>query len=373
MIFKVLRKKLLFTFLPASIILWITIIFVCPTSCRSSSDGINSLEGDFSSPEISDFKITSSESATIEFSEEVEVKAIEVFSAENGNSFDNLTSTSEETGLNLEFNEKTEVGSNYVVEGIVTDQTGSSLTFSLPFIGYNENPAKLIITELRNAYATTTKNGTKVHRSEFVELYVLKSGNLSGLEIYSVSDGEKLKYSLPAIEVKKDEYITVHMRTINAEGLDGEGMISELEDDIALSTHEDSCDTARDLWSSNSKAVFKDSDVVVLQDYYRDEIIDAILFAKTECTEWNQKFGTFLTKISENNIWQGGTDVQNVLCSDSITSSAGTRSFARQNLQDAINAFANGNEIPNSKENWIITKSATPGYENSDKAYVPKS
>lgn len=344
---------------------------VCPVSCRSTEEGLSFLEGDFSIPEITEFRVLSEHSAQILFSKEAQLSGAELFS-KAGNTFLASADVSypEEKKALLTFPLQTETGAEYVIEGTASDSAGNSLTFSIPFRGFNKNPARLIITEVRNAYGTRTINKQKVHRSEFVELYVLRSGNLSGIEVLSASDGEKKKYSLPAAEVKKGEYITVHMRTIQAEGIDGEGMISELEDSLALSTHEDSCDTARDFWSENTGAVFADSDIVFLKNTADDTVIDAVLFAKSDCAEWNSSVRTVAQLIAESGIWQNGTEPQNAVCSDSITSGAATRSISRTNLREAADAYEKNQAVPNSKEKWIVAKTATPGYENSSEQYI---
>lgn len=356
--------------LPALIVLALT-LSVCPVSCRSMEEGLAFIEGDFSIPEITEFKVLSDRSAEISFSKEAHVSGAEIFSADEEGMLQGSADISypEEKKALLSFPEATTTGAEYVIEGTVTDSTGNSLTFSIPFKGFNKNPARLIITEVRNAYGTRTINKQKVHRSEFVELYVLRSGNLSGIEVLSASDGEKKKYSLPAIEVKKGGCITVHMRTVQAEGIDGEGMVSETGDNLALSTHEDSCDTARDLWSENTSAVFADSDIVFLKNSADNTIMDAVLFAKSDCAEWKSSSKTIAGQISQSGIWQNGTEPQDAVCSDSITSSAATRSISRTNVQEAINAYEKNETVPNSKEKWIIAKAATPGYKNSSTAY----
>lgn len=347
---------------------------VCPMSCRSSVENLELLSGDFSVPKITKFCATSSNSARIDFSREVELKNTELFLLDEVSTLGNVECKYEENTVLLEFQNETAIGIDYKIEGMAFDSAGNSLTFSVPFKGFNSNPAKVIITELRNAYGTRTIKETKerVHRSEFVELYVLKEGNLSGLEIISAANGDKTKFILPAIEVKKGDYVTLHMRTIVAEGLDGEGMFNELENNLKLSTHEDSCDTARDLWSECTKKPFAASDIVVLRNSNTSEILDAVVFAKSDCTEWKKGISDFASIVSESGVWQDGASVENAVCCDNVTPTATTRSLSRQNLKEAIAAYKNGQPIVNGKDCWIVAKTATPGYKNSDIPYVKK-
>lgn len=342
---------------------------VCPMSCRSSVENLELLSGDFSVPKITKFCATSSNSARIDFSREVELKNTELFLSDEISSLGNVECKYEENSVLLEFQNETAIGIDYKVEGMAFDSAGNSLTFSVPFKGFNSNPAKVIITELRNAYGTKTSKGEKVHRSEFVELYVLKDGNLSGLEVVSAANGDKTKFVLPAVEVKEGDYVTLHMRTIVAEGLDGEGMHNELGDNLKISTHEDSCDTARDLWSECTKKPFAASDIVVLRNSNNSEILDAVVFAKSDCTEWKKGISDFASIVSESGIWQGGASIENAVCCDYASA---TRSLSRKNLKEAISSYKKGQPIVNGKDCWIVAKTATPGYKNSDIPYIKK-
>lgn len=344
---------------------------VCPLSCRSSVESLELLSGDFSVPKITKFCTTSSNSARIDFSKEVELKNMEIFSAGKNSSMGNIDCRYEENSVFLEFQSETSIGAGYKVEGLAFDSSGNSLTFSVPFRGFNSNPAKVIITELRNAYGTRTIKGTsdKVHRSEFVELYVLKAGNLSGLEIVSAANGDKTKFILPPVEVKENDYITLHMRAIVADGPDGEGMFNETEDDLTVSTHEDSCDTARDLWSECTKKPFADSDIIVLRNSGTSEILDAVVFAKSNCAEWKKGAEQLAFLVSESGVWQGDVSVENAVLCDNVSA---TRSLSRLNLAESIEAYKTGQPIRNSKDCWIVAKTATPGYKNSNVPYVKK-
>lgn len=345
---------------------------VCPMSCRSSVESLELLSGDFSVPNITKFCATSSNSARLDFSREVELKNTELFLSDEISSLGNVECKYEENSVLLEFQNETAIGIDYKVEGMAFDSAGNSLTFSVPFKGFNNNPAKVIITELRNSYGTKTikKTKEKVHRSEFVELYVLKGGNLSGLEVVSAANGDKTKFILPAVEVNEGDYVTVHMRMIVAEGLDGEGMHNELEDNLKLSTHEDSCDAARDLWSECTKKPFAASDIVVLRDSNTSEILDAVVFAKSDCTEWKKGISDFASIVSESGVWQGGASVENSVCCDNVSPSATTRSLSRQNLKEAVASYKKGQVIANGKDCWIVAKTATPGYGNSNIPYM---
>ena len=80
-------------------------------------------------------------------------------------------------------------------------------------------------------------------------------------------------------------------------------------------------------------------------------------------------FSDFASVVSESEIWQGGAYLENAVCCDNISP---TKSLSRQNLKEAIASYKNGQPIVNGKDCWIVAKTATPGYKNSDIPYIKK-
>lgn len=348
------------TLLPAAVVLAVVVAVVCPISCCSTDTyGIEILQGDFSCPQIESISVLSSSSVQMVFSKEVDVLKAEVYTAtsDDGES-ESLGAVSWDVAgdtVVFVFEDGAKVGVEYVLEGSVQDLSGNTLTFAASFSGPNDNPARLFINEFRKDYRSANEIG------EFVELYVLKSGNLSGLEVYSAHDGESLKYAFPAIDVSEGDYITVHMRQCE----DWSGMVSEEGDDLTLSTQADSCDSARDLWSDNTKAVFANTDIIVVRFTESSEVMDAVLYAYNkddEVATWDSSYDEILSAITESGAWAGSTDTTDVIQSKGVGYS---KSFARQNLAEAIAAYASGEQIANSADVWIVTSSPTPGYTNS--------
>ncbi len=361
-----------------------------PTGCKSFSSGGNLeiLEGDFSLPKLESFSVLSDRQILLLFSKEVSLQSAAMQSEDGEQLLLQENAENEQTNsLLVEFAEATEIGKKYIFDVSAFDKNGNSVSLSINFSGFNSNPAKLIFSEIRNAYGTAKVDGNSVHKSEFAEFYVLKSGNLSGFEIYSAVDGDEKKYEFPAVEVKAGDYITVHMRKINADGIDGEGMISELEEDLSLSTHIDSCSSARDLWSSNEKSVFGNTDIIVLRDSASKEIFDSFLCAPSTENSWpTDEIKNLAEEVLTSGTWKNSTGdfsagIETAVCSDNITSSACTRSYSRQNLAEVISFYS---ENPDSKitscaSDYLITADkgsgskkiygVTPGYENSSNAY----
>lgn len=356
------------TLLPAAVIVLTVLTVMTPSGCHSVSEGLNFIEGDYSSPQIKSFSVTSSSSAEIAFTKEVVSLETGIFKKVNPE--ENFTAscffdTETNTAL-LDFSEDTVTGCPYVMEGCAKDRSGNSVTFSIPFTGWNEKPAHLLLSEIRNAYGTVKVDGNSFHKTEFAELYVLKEGNLSGIELYSLCDGEEKKYTFPAINVKKGEYITVHMRKLENSTscpYDAEGVFDEKEENLNLASRLDSNPKARDLWFDNKKPVFADSDIIMIKDGLK--IYDCLYYAKSSFEGFKENNAELADKILNENLWIGEP-----LSSDEITTSGTKKSISRQNLDKIIK----GEKCENTKEVWAVTvdsgsgknkvTAVTPGYEN---------
>ena len=81
--------------------------------------------------------------------------------------------------VSLENKDDVEIGDAFFVKGEVKDRFGNSLLFKLNFVGANNNPCILKISEVRPLYS-------KKPKSEFIEMVVVKEGNLSGIKILNV-------------------------------------------------------------------------------------------------------------------------------------------------------------------------------------------
>ena len=188
---------------------------VAPVSCRLTEEGIEIIPADTTAPAVEEFLVTGSRTLSLACSEKIvldkiliheidgdtELDSIDTFMAESGDEegcyavANSVTYSEDGKSAEIELSEEMRVGEAYVFSGVVYDITGNSLDFCQKFVGYNSNPARLIFNEIRTTY-NKAKNAV-----EFIEFYVLKSGNTFGLEYVSAANGEARKYSFPAMEV----------------------------------------------------------------------------------------------------------------------------------------------------------------------------
>lgn len=341
-------------------------------SCRLTEEGIEIVPADTTVPSVLSFSVAASDSLLISCSEKVKLDDVSVLDSD-GKSFavaNDISYSEDKKSVEVKLSALTSVGKSYVFSGVLSDMTGNSLSYSQKFCGYNENPARLIINEIRTSY-----NKDKAC-AEYVEFFVLKGGNTYGLELVSGYNGENKKYVFPAIEVSKGEYITLHGRTFeNYEDLS----VDELGDNLDLSSAPESQKNARDLWKAGNEKIVSLTDVVVLRNWETGVLKDAVFLSASGKTDWSRTLiKDFAKSAVDAGLWLGEAGPENSICSDGMKTSL-LRSASRQNTNRLAAKYAEGVKIPDiiptSPDDWMITEKvvigtqvisgATPGYANS--------
>ena len=345
----------------------LTVFVACfPLSCRVTEEGIEIISAEMSVPKILSFFVEDSSSLVMVCSEKVSVQNVQIKSDAGEYIEENSDTQYFDDGKRINFllKEPTEVGMNYIFSGSIKDSAGNELTFSLPFTGFNEKPARLVLSEIRSKHSTSKG---MLKKCEFVEVYVLKDGSTAGLEIVTGSDGESKKYVFPDINVKKGEYIVVHFRTLD----EGE-CIDELVENLSLSTGTDSSNS-RDLWVEGKESRISDSDVIVIRDSCRNILQDAVLFSATGKQSWyytGQK--SLALEAYESGIWKDGYEPKNSVIADGISL---TRTMCRMNIEKLTEEYSPENDIGSQTvietgtDDWSLVEGATPGAKNSEKKY----
>ncbi len=308
-----LKKKLLAivgVIFETLIITGFTVLTVLPLSCKITASGIEIIGGDYTAPVLLNVIVLDEKSLEIDFSEAVKIKQAIVSPVINGVSDNDLSSHTEDlsqsikaavgkygsisvnynlsedsTTVIFEFEEETLVGRNYELYGVVEDSIGNTLTFSVPFVGFNSNIPQILMTEIHTGMASQLKaeKEKNIRRLEYVEFLALSDGNLAGLEFCSGYAGETKKYVFPAIEVKKGEIFVLHLRNW------GEGCISELEDDLTQAYSSYTGDY-RDLWTNQTtKCIGDTTDILVVRNSINGQILDAVMYRAADIENWSDK------------------------------------------------------------------------------------
>ncbi|OJF76778.1 MAG: hypothetical protein BKP49_05495 [Treponema sp. CETP13] len=363
----------------------VVLCFTSIQSCNISPSQLVLLSGDYTTPQIDSWKMERADKLNLYFSRSVSFPELMVYEISEGT---NLTESSsitasftepitdkEETSENeevstdlsndvvcipIQFSQKTVVGTKYLLAGVAQDEYGNTLDFTLSFAGYNNEIPAVIFSEIRTDYSKTT-TGAKV---EFVEFVVLSDGNTAGMQFESGYDGKDKTYIFPNIEVKKGEYIVLHLRTLD------DNAISELGDDLLLSGAKDSS-AARDLWVDNTSARIGKDDVLLLRNRENGELLDAVMFSRSDQEGWSKDAMLIAAKEAyAANIWKEGFSSDIAAISDGLTL---TRTLCRQNIASCIEQYSKGINQPYSvsASDWFVVNTScdTPGTSNSTERY----
>jgi hypothetical protein len=252
------------------------------------------------------------------------------------------------------------VGERFLADLLVEDEEENTLNVMIPFRTRNDRLPSFLITELRTEYSKP--------KVEFVELKIQSDGNLGALRLFIAGNGlDQPTFEFPPVEVKAEEYLVIHLRTIET------GCVNEIGDDLSLSGGTDALPEARDFWVPDGVKRLRKTDAVYFLDQ-DDRIIDGVLLSENPDNWWTKPaFVEAATLLGGQGAWlpaEGAPEDPDYAPgpSDAVITknigSAATRSISRnENISDRNHAG-----------DWYITatSSATPGKSNSDKQFEPK-
>lgn len=197
----------------------------------------NKMLGDIRPPIVRDAKLKNASEFEIEFDEPVCV-CREAFSTEPKRIAACAESSGEKVSITLL--PQPVPGEKVILVGTVEDVYGNSTHVQVQFKGYNDRPARIILTEVQAAKNTSKKSP---HR-DYIEFTVQKAGNLGGMFVQWASSTKIMKYDFIPCEVKAEEIIVLHLAP--------EGILEEKDEtgeDTALSGGIDATAKGRDFWS----------------------------------------------------------------------------------------------------------------------------
>jgi len=301
-------------------------------------------------PVFLDCRPVSSNKMVFKFSQPVNVKSLyfdpplEIDTIEGG---DEVT---------VVFVRKLEEGKKVTADIIVEDSGMNTLNVIVPFRTRNDRMPHLVFNELRTEYSKP--------KVEFLEFISQGAGNLGGMRLFIA--GQSLTapvYEFAPVEVKKDEYIVLHLRTIEEDCKDETGT------NLALSGGTEACDEARDFWLPGAKKLLHKTEALWLMDQ-DDKIIDALLLSENPDGKWgSDKVAEAANLFGREKAWltpRGAVGDWTPGPSDAVIS-AGTTNTRTICRDDTINQKSSAGK-------WYITanSSATPGKPNNPKRYVTK-
>jgi hypothetical protein len=246
-------------------------------------------------------------------------------------------------------------GSEITADILVEDPDKNTINVLIPFRARNNRMPQIVINEIR------TENSKP--KCEFIEFKTLTAGNLGGMRVFILGNSNAAKqtiYEFMPVEVKKDEYIVLNLRTPEADCKDEYGV------NLAESGGANSTPESRDFWiPGNLKLIHKDASAIYVLDQ-DDKALAAVMISGNAASWWGQDYlaeaAEFLFK---QDAWKSA---DGKICgpANAVNSanSTNTRTICRDDT------------VKNTKTatDWYITasSSATPGKPNNPKRYVPK-
>ena len=223
-------------------------------------------------------------------------------------------------------------GVKAILSGTVRDANGDTLSFAVPFTGYNERVPRLRISEIRTEYSKP--------KVEYIEIVALTAGNLGGVEIFNALNGDVPVRELPAVEVKAGEYIVWHFRSVE------EGLVNEMGS-LDESAGTNSCPTARDFWDAQARSPFKGTNVIWLRERRGGAIMDALLCAESGKADWptDAARAAALEAVAAG-AWRPGALIADAASSDGMTP---TRTLARDPALTDTDSAADWKVCPKGK------------------------
>ena len=374
-------KEMLIVVGEALLIAGITVVAVLPVSCKITEQGIKIVGGDYTPPVLNNFMVADEQTVILDFSEKVQVAGFVVAkviddqfdSQEHSSTIDLSPAIERASGVYgavsascscdkerviFELEEQMETGCGYELYTQVKDSVGNTLTIVIPFKGYNSHVPEVMITEVQTESVSSQNKAEKeagTYRNEYVELLILKSGNMSGLELCSGYDGEEKKYVFPAIEVSAGEIIVVHMRNR------GNGCISEEGDDLTLATSSYTSPQVRDLWIDiESTTLGNKTDIIIVRNSANRRLLDAVMYRASSTAAWTKTMIDYSQLIDETEIYLSG-DIENAFVADSLTATKTLhRTDAATYRQQLLDGIILDYPIPSSAEVWAILE-PSPG------------
>jgi hypothetical protein len=308
-------------------------------------------------PEYLSYKVVSGNQIDFRFS-----TPVSVLSAQFEPDVGGVSWTDGET-ISLLFQDTHNTGKQIIADMLVADAGGNTLSLLLPFRTRNDRVPALLINEIRTEYYSTptTKKG------EFIEFKTLSAGNLGAVRVYIARAGtEEPVYEFPPVEVEKDAYITLHIRTYPEDAA-----VDELggAESFGLTTSKVNAHPAsRDLWTHVNAELLRMTDAIYVMDQ-DDAILDAVMFYKSD-DEWQKN--KILVKTAELLAKQGAWLGKN----GDLTKTPGVSDAVLNAKATATRTLCRDESVPDShsQKDWYITDTscASPGAPNNPKRYTPK-
>ena len=296
------------------------------------------------------YRAVSEDVIEFEFSEAVEIKHLsftphlEVASVEDG------------VIVQVRLEGSAEPGALIKVDLLAEDERKNSIHVIDSLRTKNNRMPQLVINEL----CTEKGSGNSINKAEFIEFKLNSGGNLGAMRVVihgNTNAARETVYEFLPCEVEKDEYVVLHLRTLEDSCRD------EYGSDLALSGGENAKPTARDFWMpGSSKLVHKEAAAVYVLDQ-DDRVLAAVMISDKNDSSWDKDYFTEAARmLHSQGAWKSPDGQAGVPATAARSAgTTNTRTICRD--ETIVNT--------NTAADWYVTatSSATPGLPNNPKRH----
>jgi len=308
------------------------------------------LGGSSSAPVYLNCRAVSQEEIEFTFSRPVTIKHInfepelEIDSVEDGST------------VKVKLKERSGAGRLITTDILAEDENKNTVNVLVSFRTRNDRMPDLVINEI----CTESANAAAGKKEEFIEFKTKSAGNLGAMRVVIKSNSNAAKqtiYEFSPVEVKKDEYVVLHLRTYNTASRDE--YTSALDESVGINASP----TARDFWiPGETKLLHKTAMIYALdQD---DRVIDAVILSESQDDWWTKDyFAETAELLFDAGAWksQDGS-----VCGPKDAVASGKATNTRTICRDeTVVKTGTAND-------WYVTDTscATPGKPNNTKRYL---
>ncbi|MCL2175338.1 MAG: hypothetical protein FWB73_04755 [Treponema sp.] len=321
-------------------------------SCSTGDNGVSSFFGGGGSSQALLYlgsKAVSEDEVEFEFSRKVSISQI------NFEPKLSIASVEEGSTVKIKLEEGTKPGVLITADLLAEDEKRNTINVLVSFRSRNNRMPDMVINEVNAVYSKP--------KAEFIEFKMKSNGNLGAARVVihgNTNAAKQTIYEFKPVEVKKDDYVTLHLRTTE------DGSLDEYGTNLSESGGPNSSPTGRDFWIAGSaKLMHIEASIIYVLDQ-DDKVLAAVMISNQTANWWGKDYLAEAAEMIYNNgAWKskdgklpGPIDAVNP------TGATATRTICRDE----------STENTKTQSEWYITatSSATPGKANNPTRYVPK-
>ncbi|MDR2542733.1 MAG: hypothetical protein LBC80_04705 [Treponema sp.] len=162
---------------------------------------------------------------------------------------------------------------------LAEDENRNTINVLVSFRSRNDRMPELVINEIR------TENSNP--RAEFIEFKMRTDGNLGAMRVFILGNTNASRetiYEFRPVEVKKDDYVVLHLRTVEDSARD------EYNGRKDESGGRDASPEAWDFWiPGNSKRIHREASVIYVLDQ-DDKVITGVMISNESSAWWGKDY-----------------------------------------------------------------------------------